>query len=174
MPRVAFAFALTLCACASTPRLDDASRAWRRGQRADAVATAADMVARVRDDNRLDPLALDRALEATWHWLDTTPVLLPGDSPMVPTDGPEDASRSAVDRALLRDLRATGATRTLRAVRAVMRLGMKRFAGALFEVIWSREPWQADSPALAAHDTATRSLLVKTAALRALEAMTPL
>ena len=154
-----------MTACATAPRETDANAAWHRGNHPRALALARAMVDRFREDNALSEAAIRKALTDTTEWLDTTPIPLSGDTE-APIGGTVDLARE-----LRRDLFATGATRTLRAVRAISRLQLQAFAHDLIALTWRLEPWQGDTPKLATFGTALRSLVVKTAALEALEAL---
>lgn len=160
-----------LCACASTPRVTDALGAWRQGRRAAAIEAAHGELERFRVGNHITHADLERSLAEVDRLLDDeTPILLPDPTPAEPDADPIDRGHD-LDRGLRKDLAAPGATRTLRAVRVVERLRLHRFAPDLFLVIWRREPWDADGPLLASHPVALRSVTVKAASLRALEAL---
>ncbi len=166
---------LALCllsACASTPTLPAAAQAWRSGRRASALAMARAEVERFRLGNHLDHAAIDAELEAVSRWLDETPVALDEAPSAIPTDlGRPEPAAFDVLAGLRSDLASQGATRALRAIRGVMKLGLERFAIDLLTLAWRREPWQADTPRLAEPPTALRALVVKSAALDALEAL---
>jgi len=160
-----------LGACASAPRVTDALDAWRQGRRAAAITAARDELERFRAGNHIAPSALEASLGEVDRLLGAeTPILLPDPPPAAPGDDPIDRAQD-LDRGLRKDLAAPGATRTLRAIRVVERLGLARFAPDLFVVIWRREPWHADGTLLATQSLALRSVTVKAAALRALQAL---
>lgn len=158
-------------ACAGTTHVTEALGAWREGRRTPAIAAARDEVERFRLGNHIARADLEASLaEVDRRLAEQSPILLPDPAPAAPDDDPIDHGHD-LDRGLRKDLAAPGATRTLRAVRAVERLGLTRFAPDLFILIWRREPWEADGPLLATQPLALRSVTVKAAALRALEAI---
>jgi len=160
-----------LGACATAPRVTDALGAWRQGRRAAAIEAAQGELERFRVGNHIARADLERSLAEVDRLLDDeTPILLPDPSPPEPDADPIDRVND-LDRGLREDLAAPGATRTLRAVRVVERLGLHRFAPDLLLMIWRREPWDADGPLLASQPLALRSVTVKAAALRALQTL---
>jgi hypothetical protein len=177
---------LVFAGCAGAPTVTDAIGAWRVGRRDVALEAARAEVERFRAGNHVRRVAIDKALGLVDRQLDEVrPILLPEatsapetsgsiDSPgSIPEPAARDpmAARHALDQGLHRDLGSDGATRTLRALRVVRRLGLSRFAPDLFIAIWRREPWRSDGPLLAGEDVAMRSVAVKVAALRALETL---
>lgn len=164
--------ALTLLgACAGAPRVTDALDGWRRGRHDAVIEAARNEVERFRKDNHLARADVEGSLAEVDRMLsEETPILLPDPAPAQPDGDPLDQVNT-LDRGLRRDLAAAGATRTLRALRVVERLALRRFAPDLILAIWRREPWEADGPLLLGATLALRSVTVKTAALRALEAL---
>jgi hypothetical protein len=158
-------------ACGTTPRASDALGAWRSGRRAAALDFARGEVERFRAGNDLsrDEVA-DRLAEIDRLLADGTPILLPDAAPPGLPEDPTEPGPS-VDDGLRRDLASTGATRVLRALRVVERLRLGRFSTELIAIIWRRDPYVADGVLLTQASTALRSVTVKTAALRALEAI---
>jgi len=177
MISLALTFAMVLLAtgCASTPRVTDALGDWRQGRREAALAKARGEVERFRIGNHIAQPDVDACLAEVDRLLsDETPILLPGPTAAPPFgDHPGDpmSPGPSLDAGLRQDLASLGTTRTLRAVRVVQRLALARFANDLFIVIWRREPLTADGPLLASELTAMRSVAVKVATLRALEAL---
>lgn len=165
------ALSLLFVACASSPRVTDALDEWRRGKRDAALAKARGEVERFREGNKIAQADIDvRLADIDRVFRDETPILLPDTSAPSLTHDPMNPGPS-IDSGLRQDLASLGTTRTLRAMRVVQRLTLARFAADLFIVIWRREPFTADGPLLGAEPTAMRSVAVKTAALRALEAL---
>jgi hypothetical protein len=77
-----------------------------------------------------------------------------------------------MESTLRKDLVASGALRVVRAARSVMRLGMDRYGVELLAVCFRRDAFTADHSLVASYPTALRSLVVKFAALDALEKLT--
>jgi len=177
-------------ACASTPRVTDALADWRTGKKPAALVKARGELERFRVGNHLASGDIEARLdEVNLFFESATPILLPEPSPhehgpvdapspvdqIGPTDqiGPIDPMDRgpSPDRGLREDLASSGVTRALRAIRVIDRLGLVRFAPDLLIAIWRRPPWEAEGPLLADASTAMRSLVVKLAALHALERM---
>lgn len=170
MLRAALCTLTLLGACAGTTRVTDALDGWRHGRHDGVIAAARAEVERFRKDNHLARADVEGSLAEVDRMLsEETPILLPDPAPAAPASDPLEQV-NALDRGLRRDLAAPGATRTLRALRVVERLALRRFAPDLIIAIWRREPWEADGSLLMGATLALRSVTVKTAALRALEA----
>ncbi len=189
-------------ACVSTPRFPEAANAWRAGERPKALALARAEVERFRVGNSLDAQAITNALAELSEALRTMPIALPGDGMPVRPDeldeppsgespdarpkspAPKDAPptdlegrapplfRATMESTLRKDLVASGALRVVRATRSVMRLGMDRFGVELLAVCFRRDAFTSDHALVASYPTALRSLVVKFAALDALEELT--
>jgi len=160
---------IVLAGCGSTPRVTDALAAWREGRRVRALSMAKDELERFRSGNHLAQADVDGSLaEVDQLMREETPLVLP--DPRTPSPKPDDPTHGtdALDRGLRDDLSSTGATRSLRALRAVQRLALTRHAPMLFVMIWRHDPWTVDGPLLAGQSVALRSLTVKAFALRAL------
>jgi len=188
---VVLAVALTT-GCVSTPRFPEAANAWRSGQKTKALTLARAEVERFRDGNSLENQVIEDALAELSEALRTMPIALPGDGlPVRPEeleDGPPDGAqeadsdapeelegrappllRATMESTLRKDLVASGALRVVRAARSVMRLGMDRFGVELLAVCFRRDAFTADHPLVASQSNALRSLVVKFAAIDALE-----
>lgn len=168
---VVMTLACGMAACASTPAVTDALADWRAGNKPAAIAKARAEIERFRSGNHLAMPELEaRLAEVDRVFDDATPILLPERAPPpTPEDAPVVPFAPGPERGLREDLASAGATRTLRAIRAIDRLGLRRFAPDLMVAIWRREPWSGDGPLLADVSPAVRSVVVKLAALRALE-----
>jgi len=190
-----FALLFAHAACVSTPRFPEAANAWQRGQRPKALSLARAEYERFRVGNDLDANAIETSLGELSEALRTMPVVLDGDglppssqdpdserpTTEVPeSDGDDEQAmlerrappllRATMESTLRRDLSASGAVRVIRAASSVTRLGIDRFGVELLAIIWHRDPFSTDHRLVQDQSAALRSLTVKLAALKALEA----
>ncbi|HRE90601.1 MAG TPA: hypothetical protein PK095_15855 [Myxococcota bacterium] len=162
---------VALSACVSAGRFPEAVGAWRGGNEARELAQAE--YERFRDGNGLSEATVVGDLEAVRAVYRETPIVLEGDE-LVPEPAQHEAEgllKGGMAGALSKDLGSTGVFRVLRAIRAVERLGVARHAPELLAIVWRRDAFVVDHASLPETSTARRSLLVKRAAIDALEAL---
>ena len=170
MPKL-LVLAIALTGCVSAGRMPDAVSAWRAGSYERAITLAQAEYEHFRDGNDIAETVVVADLAALILLLRSTPIVLPGDErPAAPSEE-EGLLRGQMADALRRDLGSSGVMRVVRAVRAVMRLQIEHHGRELLAVIWRRDPFAGDHPAVAEFGTARRSLVVKRAALDALTAL---
>lgn len=172
---------LLVTGCASAPALPEALTWWRGGMQGRALTAARAEVERFREGNHLTSAEIEAALgDLDRRFDDGLVLVLPDDimhdvhddpgGDMHPVHEPFER-RDAAELTLRNDLASLGAARVLRAVRSVHRLALARFAPGLMAIIWRREAYRVDGPLLTEASPALRSVTVKAAALRALEAL---
>lgn len=164
---------VSLSACVSAGQFPEAVGAWRGGNEARALALSKAEYERFREGNALGEATVVTDLESARAVYRETPIVLDGDE-HVPEPARHEAEgllRGGMAEALKRDLGSSGVFRVLRAILAVEKLGVTRHAVELLAIIWRRDPFAIDHPWLSGLSPARRSLLVKRAALDALESL---
>lgn len=164
---------LALPACVSAGRFPEAVGAWRGGNEARAIELARAEYERFRDGNGLSEAAVVSDLAAVRAVYRETPIVL-DEEDRVPEPARHEAEgllKGGMAEALREDLGSTGVFRVLRAIYTVERLGVARHAVELLAIVWRREPFAVDHASLAGTSPARRSLVVKRAALDALEGL---
>ena len=162
---------VTLSACVSAGRFPEAVGLWRGGSEARALDLARAEYERFRDGNDLSEASVVSDLEAVRAVYRETPIVLDGDElvPEAARHESEGLSKGSMAESLKTDLMSTGVFRVFRAIQTVARLGVARHAVELLAIVWRRDPFAVDHASLAKTSPARRSLLVKRAALDALE-----
>lgn len=164
---------VSLSACVSAGRFPEAVGAWRGGNEARALELARAEYERFRDGNDLGEATVESDLDAVRTVYRETPMVLEGDE-VVPEPARHEAEgllKGGMAESLKKDLGGDGVFRVLRSIRTVERLGVARHAVDLLAIVWRREPFAVDHAALSKTSAARRSLLVKRAALDALESL---
>lgn len=172
-PWLVLAVLVSMSACVSAGQFPEAVGAWRGGNEARALALSRAEYERFREGNALGEATVVMDLEAARAVYRETPIVLEGDE-LVPEPARHEAEgllKGGMAEALKKDLGSSGVFRVLRGIRTVERLGVTRHAVELLAIIWRRDPFAVDHPSVSGMGTARRSLLVKRAALDALESL---
>lgn len=162
-----------MSACVSAGRFPEAVGAWRGGKEARALELARAEYERFRDGNDLSEATVVSDLGVVRAVYRETPMVLEGDE-VVPEPAQHEAEgllKGGMAESLKKDLGGDGVFRVLRGIRTVERLGIARHALDLLAIVWRRDPFAVDHTSLSEMSPARRSLLVKRAALDALEGL---
>lgn len=172
-PWLVLAVFVSMSACVSAGHFPEAVGAWRGGKEARALELAGAEYERFRDGNDLSEATVASDLDAVRAVYRETPMVLEGDvlTPEPAQHEAEGLLKGGMAESLKKDLGGEGVIRVLRGIQAVERLGIVRHAVDLLAIVWRREPFAVDHASLSGMSAARRSLLVKRAALDALESL---